>query len=82
MTRSLSKRTVVTVLKDETIWEDFPEVGFSIKPSLIRTKKGNWLGCERQKLLRPQNELIACWDGQWCYLGTYATSPPEMLSAE
>ncbi|OSX60690.1 hypothetical protein POSPLADRAFT_1048072 [Postia placenta MAD-698-R-SB12] len=76
------KRTVVTVLKDETIWEDFPEVGFSIKPSLIRTKKGNWLGCERQKLLRPQNELIACWDGQWCYLGTYATSPPEMLSAE
>jgi len=74
---------LVTVnLKEETIWDDFPETGYSIKPIRCRAKKGQWTDCSRQKLLRPRYELFQSLGGKVSYLGTYAPSTVEEMTTE
>ncbi|KAH9950062.1 hypothetical protein B0H21DRAFT_706536 [Amylocystis lapponica] len=72
----------VIVLRDEFVWEQCPDMGYSIKPTRRRARKGQWMDCRNTKLLRPRNELVACFSGRWCYLGTYTSVTSETVTTQ
>ncbi|KAI0959185.1 hypothetical protein AcW1_004090 [Taiwanofungus camphoratus] len=80
--KSMFKRLSVIVLRDEFLWESCPATCYSIKPTRRRAKKGQWMDCRNMKLLRPRSELVACFSGRWCYLGTYTTNGSKKVTRE
>ncbi|EPS93254.1 hypothetical protein FOMPIDRAFT_1088065, partial [Fomitopsis schrenkii] len=72
---------IVILIKAETCWTDFPNVGFSVKPNRRLSKNGRWQHSDKQLLRRfPEVELLTCQEGSWYYLGTYAVTTKETLS--
>ncbi|EPS93256.1 hypothetical protein FOMPIDRAFT_1063603 [Fomitopsis schrenkii] len=81
--QSLGRTSVITV-RDEVVWEDFPVVGYAVKPDRFLSRKNNWNDVGHSKLRRPANELIERIDGVWHYLGTFKPIssegfPPEVF---
>ncbi|CCM01413.1 uncharacterized protein FIBRA_03464 [Fibroporia radiculosa] len=70
------------LLGDESFWDDFPHMGFSIKPAWRMSKKGNLHDCTKSGLWRPRYDLVAIRSGQWFYVGQFARIAIEPLSVE
>ncbi|KAF9804498.1 hypothetical protein IEO21_09359 [Rhodonia placenta] len=74
----------IVKLRDDVVWGEFPSSGFLVRPTRIRTKKGNWNKVQNKKLLRDKMEFVAYNGFEWKYLGTFtsANADSEELSRE
>ncbi|EED80017.1 predicted protein [Postia placenta Mad-698-R] len=74
----------IVKLRDDVVWGEFPSSGFLVRPTRIRTKKGNWNKVQNKKLLRDKMEFAAYNGFEWKYLGTFASAntDSEELSRE
>ncbi|TFY67524.1 hypothetical protein EVJ58_g1572 [Rhodofomes roseus] len=77
------QRKNIIMAKDETHWLEFPNVGFSVKPDRVLSKKGHWQEGNRQLLRRfLKVEVLTRLEGKWLYLGTYQNIGIDPISPE
>lgn len=58
-------------VNNEAVWESPYDFGYLVKPTRMRSKKGNWREAQDNKLTGSHNELSAIVSAMRCYLGTY-----------
>ncbi|CCM01412.1 uncharacterized protein FIBRA_03463 [Fibroporia radiculosa] len=79
---SSTQNLTAIVLRNETVWDNFPQSGFAIKPTRTRTKKGKWQDSSNKKLRRSYNDLVVRLSDRWYYIGGYSHISTELLDKE
>lgn len=64
-------------VNNEAVWESPYDFGYLVKPTRMRSKKGNWREAQDNKLTGSHNELSAIVSAMRCYLRTRVSSSDD-----